>query len=790
MNDLVSELYSPVKTVPLKIKEANGIRETGPAEQNLFPFARFLKDLTPPFSVVSVLDESGKIGEPIRLEKVSDVHGRDFDVAVSREAFWFSKDGEYTNFYNNVSIKGARFDKPYVYKNARGELSIFGLLSLETPEKKEEMIKKGSILRAAGVETEKVELIVSPKEFIYDGQKITLEEFRTKLIEDVKARFISDDGKTGDFYPDELPFIEDYVNRFVPVLIVRSQQVPERLADFKKPKTKEQFTTMMKRIFRYVNNCEKIVANQTKEAPWLFDAEDENSVRDYFLNDLPQRIAINVARMHNAGIAHYNLNEENVSGVGSIYDLDTAWGKPIDGQEVTIENIKSDLMNLIAGFSKLCTENEQSPWLKAIFDNGGSNKFLQTFIDNYTMAARYKVPENFDIEVWLQAQAGKYFKSEYDITRETQGVEAIPRIVEDENTLLNAEVGRLAVEIFKRIFDPNLDLKSEFLRKKVIGGGWEYELRSIDSKYKGLGIKKVSVRPNPISALGKVHENTIAVDIVRKFKRENGELIEHNCTYVLSTPLFRKSSLPSAVVSLRNTPHAPHTILEVQEERESDHQVISIEYITTGDKPIRTRCLVGSGLTGRRNYKSQKELGDVSIGNIGNYSAGPYGSGVESGMPGLGDTTVYVSFGGGSDIRLEYHLSDLEEKSLRNYELSGGLISGGIFLGLSLYRHAVCSEIEELNTPIALHLKRTNFPEFIRSKGDRHLEHDKELANRMLAVQQAIEEASGLLGTDRSIMPSMIEIWKSMEESAVTDFPTKNTPTLPSQFKQISSGEG
>lgn len=304
MNDLGSELYSSSKTTTLKVNEDAGILEAHPDEKNTLPFARFYQDLSPVFSVVSIVDENGREGKPIRLEKMSDLHGRDLDAAVSRGAFWSSKDRDYTTYYNDVNIKGARFDKPHVYKDPiTGLLRVYGLMNLDSPEEVKDILKGGRVFRSAGVETEKIELIISPKEFAYQGQNISLEEFRRKLLEDAKARAEKQEG----IYPDELPEIEEFINKFVPVLIVRSQQVPERLADFKKPKTKEQFSEMMKRIFRFVNTREDMVAKQTGEKARNFNAADENSVRDYFLTYLPQRIAVNVARMHNAGIVHYNL---------------------------------------------------------------------------------------------------------------------------------------------------------------------------------------------------------------------------------------------------------------------------------------------------------------------------------------------------------------------------------------------------------------------------------------------------------------------------------------------------
>ena len=67
MNDLGSELYVSPKTTTLGVKEGTGVLETHSDEKNTFPFARFYQDLSPVFSVVTVLDEKGQEGAPIKL---------------------------------------------------------------------------------------------------------------------------------------------------------------------------------------------------------------------------------------------------------------------------------------------------------------------------------------------------------------------------------------------------------------------------------------------------------------------------------------------------------------------------------------------------------------------------------------------------------------------------------------------------------------------------------------------------------------------------------------------------
>lgn len=118
----------------------------------------------------------------------------------------------------------------------------------------------------------------------------------------------------------------------------------------------------------------------------------------YLTEILPKRIALNIARMHNAGIVHRFLHIGNVSLLGEIMDLDSPVGKTIDPQDPHISGVHDfavDLWHFMSytNLSQIIGPIVQNHPDKNLFDPTQPNLeriFAQSFIVEYAKVRNVK----------------------------------------------------------------------------------------------------------------------------------------------------------------------------------------------------------------------------------------------------------------------------------------------------------------------------------------------------------------------------------------------------------------
>ncbi|OGD90823.1 hypothetical protein A3D81_00655 [Candidatus Curtissbacteria bacterium RIFCSPHIGHO2_02_FULL_40_17] len=345
------QVYQPKETVPVsgEVVDLFGIQE----EPDWFPFIKNgIEKTSPIFSVVSVAP--GTLVErkpsPVQLVKTSPEHGRSFEIDLGAGVIWSDKHGI---IYGSLGIKGNNLEDTYIDTDQYSPFK-FKVIGLQDKPLLETAIKNSQTLRAAGVETEKAELIIKPKEVIVDGRRLTIEEFKAILLSRARQDIQNQVRRHGIFATDQelkeddLPRIDAYLQSTDFYFSVRSLQVAERFRDLHQIKSIQDLTRIMSRVFGFVNQREKIEARQQNRPPQVFDAGKDEDIERYFTDYLPARLGANLAKLHGIGLYHDFLTGHNVSLVGSIYDLDSV--KP---QKEGAEGQQKDFQELLADLDKI-----------------------------------------------------------------------------------------------------------------------------------------------------------------------------------------------------------------------------------------------------------------------------------------------------------------------------------------------------------------------------------------------------------------------------------------------------
>lgn len=365
-----SLLYEQSPSSPVR---ASGERRAG----SLFPFALTDKNGNPLFSLTPV---AGTETAPLTLEKTSPEHARSRNVvmpalsatdaegkAVEKKIEAVLWGDEYGGLYGVINIKGNDLSRVKVTRSRSGSegFRIDGLLKRNYVWR---IVHASDVLRSLGVDTEVLEEVLTPHEFIVGGNSLAPEQLKEMLLEKVKAE-IAENERTGNteeragilgiggmvaaentkpLTSEDLDAIQQYLEHAEFSMLIRGLQVNERFRDLGHALTQRDFEEMMRRVFAFTNARDTIEADrQHKSHPARLDPHNEQDVIYYFNDALPKRLAGNIAKLHSAGIAHGFLSGHNGSLAGSIYDLDSLKGKKIFGEEVAVGDLGKDMTDFV-----------------------------------------------------------------------------------------------------------------------------------------------------------------------------------------------------------------------------------------------------------------------------------------------------------------------------------------------------------------------------------------------------------------------------------------------------------
>lgn len=289
------------------------------------------------FSLVSVNGNMPEGTELLngRLVQVTPAHGRSYEFRFGEKGSIYFAD-KYGNIFSSLTTKGNNLETPRIERdgNAPSGYRIYGMQDSNSMLR---VLYASELLRSHNIDTEIILRVIEPQQLPLEGQLVQLQDFKRGLIQ-----------KFWDENRSErvnLPTITKALNDMTLFITVRGHQVPERMQDLSQVRTRDEFKSVMSRVFAYVNK-----ASRTS-----FNVENNEDIQKYFEEYLPKKIAINYAKLHNLALIHIFPHQGNISAVGSIYDLDSVRGKTLGlGDE---ENNKE---GFDAEIKRVCNETKQT----------------------------------------------------------------------------------------------------------------------------------------------------------------------------------------------------------------------------------------------------------------------------------------------------------------------------------------------------------------------------------------------------------------------------------------------
>lgn len=353
------KIYLPTKSIPIPVRRLD-----------TFPLSS--EGVAPPvieseqrrgFRVVIEINPDDQDSNLSELIQVSEFHKRDFEIRRLPEYphIWQDTFGNY--YSSRFNIKSNNGSYPALYRQEPDNqvdtaYFVYGLQESAAIYRSFVVSQK---LREAGIDTDYIFDIVQPQQLPYNGQLISLNEYKRMLIENmwaINAQKDERDPKTGKLIPmrRELLEVGEYLDdaSMTFVMYKRAQQVPERFVDYTFVQSQSEFNQMLSNIFGYINAEEEYKATQNGNyTPQHFSIYSDMDICRYFTEYFPKRLAKNVARMHAMGIAHHMLNGGNFSAIGSIYDTESPRGEVlgIGDPEVTQTEIARDLHSIFNGIT-------------------------------------------------------------------------------------------------------------------------------------------------------------------------------------------------------------------------------------------------------------------------------------------------------------------------------------------------------------------------------------------------------------------------------------------------------
>lgn len=275
---------------------------------------------------------------------VSSNHGRShelrhhLDGRELREILW---QDEYGNYFLALSEKGNRLDEPRARRSqvTPSGFAYHGLLESDSVLR---VLKASRILRQEQIETEVIGRLIEPLEFPLKDKVLTLEEFKRLLVrqvweENAAPSELEEGSDMYDATRDDIPRLVEHLDKIRFFKTIRAMVVNERLGDYLHPQTREDFLDVIRKVFRAYNTLGKLHQNKDPEYYYKpLDPENQVDIDYFFYSELPVRIVINMAKMHNRGLKHSFLNLWNIEALGGICDLDSVKGAALGlGDEET-----------------------------------------------------------------------------------------------------------------------------------------------------------------------------------------------------------------------------------------------------------------------------------------------------------------------------------------------------------------------------------------------------------------------------------------------------------------------
>ncbi len=277
--------------------------------------------------------------DEIELVQLTRKHGRSFEVChPDAQGVWRD---EYGHLYSSINLKGNNFSNPHAMKTATAPdgYIAFGLQESSVSRR---VLRASRIMRENGIGTEYILGMAEPKAFGWptvDNKTNSLEfldlpQYKQKLVEE-SWKQLGDEQKTAETYVEMARAFE----RMTFLVSTRAMDTSYRYYDVM------HNNEAAKVVFSLINEHLRD-ENQPELHP-----TDPKDMLEYVTDYVTPSAAKNLARLHYLGLAHRFPNDLNVTGLGSLVDLDSVHGEALDlgDDAITPGDIANDILHLANG---------------------------------------------------------------------------------------------------------------------------------------------------------------------------------------------------------------------------------------------------------------------------------------------------------------------------------------------------------------------------------------------------------------------------------------------------------
>lgn len=335
-------------------------------------------------------------------EIVTSQHGR--STALKELRYPILEVDEFGIPFGSLDYKGSRFENIEVQRDiySVGGLRIRGLmLGTYIPR----IISASSYARRQGIATERLLKVEKIEELPFEGKYVPVSEWKSltkrmweqKLAANPKA--LGADAQTSLQGIDKL-FKEDFV------IATRETQVPLRLGDALYTKNQTDLGSFLKPVFHWLYAVKRqlpqnfLVRNHPDR---ILNPTDSDDLVHYFGNLLPSNIGTELGVMHRNGIAATFTHLGNWTGVGSLVDTDSWFGKPLGDAAISQRNIITDVDSIKSEYINLLSDLNQ----KLSMRNYPADAAMVNLFGNYFSARAIGKPTShkeyesmFSINMW------------------------------------------------------------------------------------------------------------------------------------------------------------------------------------------------------------------------------------------------------------------------------------------------------------------------------------------------------------------------------------------------------
>jgi hypothetical protein len=316
------------------------------------------------------------------------------------------KEKEYHILLNSKSKKGLPIERSEDIKISPDRyypegFTVFGLFDSNSVE---DVQIASEFLNKNGLPTEIIRSVEKIEKIEIEGKEITIEKLKKRLIQNFNQKNDEPLSKDQIRYLEEMDFVvlerdEPFGERIADVINLIREFNPSKIQDLKK---------LTKKIFSFINRRTDLInehgneyfqsIEQPSDTPKL-NPENPEDFFFYFTEFLPRQAGQYLAKLHNLKLSHGFANFKNWTAIGTLCDLDSLKGEPLD----QLKQTKSKKGNSIESITEkdIIDDLKKSYWTfdtKARFLSlkGFFNKFSNSFeIKSDSLIADSNIEEEF-----------------------------------------------------------------------------------------------------------------------------------------------------------------------------------------------------------------------------------------------------------------------------------------------------------------------------------------------------------------------------------------------------------